>query len=93
MPGFSLNLFRGFNFTSPDAALSPELYSVTIQHQALEVSDIDKEGDVDGYYLYLFRLSYGKSSGSPGFDPRCDFDGNGTVDPADLTTFAARLGK
>ena len=82
-----------FNFTSPDAAHSPELYSVTIHHQALEASDIDKDGDVDGSDLHLFMLAYGKSSGNPGFDTRCDFDGNGTVNAADLATFAAKFGK
>jgi len=82
-----------FDFTSTDADLSPELYTVTIRHQALAASDIDKDGDVDGSDLYLFMLSYGKSSGSPGFDARCDFDGNQTVNAIDLATFAAKYGK
>lgn len=79
-----------FDFTSPDAAHSPELYSVTIR---LPSADIDKDGDVDGLDLYAFTLSYGKSSGSPGYDIRCDFDGNEAVDPTDLATFAAKFGK
>ena len=79
-----------FNFTAPDAAHSPELYSVTIH---LPSADIDADGDVDGYDLYLFMLSYGKSTGTQGFDARCDFDGNGTVNATDLATFAAKYGK
>ncbi len=79
-----------FDFTSPDAAHSPELYSVTIR---LPSADIDKDGDVDGLDLYTFTLSYGNSSGSPGYDVRCDFDGNEAVDTTDLATFAAKFGK
>ena len=80
-----------FNLTSPDVAHSPELYTVTIH---LPSADIDGDGVVDGYDLYLFMLSYGKSSGNPGFDARCEFfDGNGTVNATDLVTFAAAFGK
>ena len=79
-----------FNFSSPDTAHSPELYSVTIH---LPSADIDGDGVVDGSDSYLFMLSYGKSSGSAGFDARCDFDGNGTVNATDLATFAAKFGK
>ena len=79
-----------FNFTAPDTAHSPELYSVTIQ---LPSADIDSDGVVDGSDLYLFMLSYGKSTGTQGFDTRCDFDGNQTVNANDLATFAAKFGK
>jgi lysophospholipase L1-like esterase len=79
-----------FDFTSTNTTLSPELFSVTIR---LPSADINKDGDVDGSDLYIFTLSYGISSGSPGFDARCDFDGNGTVGPIDLATFAAKFGK
>jgi hypothetical protein len=54
--------------------------------------DIDGDGDVDGGDLHLFILAYGKSSGSPGFDVRCDFDLNDTVGPVDLQDFAAGFG-
>jgi peptidoglycan/xylan/chitin deacetylase (PgdA/CDA1 family) len=54
--------------------------------------DIDGDGDVDGGDLHLFILAYGKSSGSPGFDVRCDFDLNDTVGPVDLQDFAAEFG-
>ena len=54
--------------------------------------DIDGDGDVDGSDLHLFMLAFGKSSGSPGFDARCDFDSNGVVEPVDLEDFAADFG-
>ena len=79
-----------FNFAAPDTSHSPELYSVTIH---LPSADIDGDGVVDGSDLYLFMLSYGKSSGTLGFDARCDFDGNRTVNATDLATFAAKFGK
>ena len=81
-----------FDFTTGSAGHSPELYNVTIRNQAFPTPDIDADGDVDGSDLYLFMLAFGKSSGNPGFDARCDFDGNGVVNAADLSIFTGDYG-
>ena len=54
---------------------------------ALPIPDIDGDGDVDGSDMHLFMLTFGKASGSPGFDARCDFDLNGVVNATDLGIF------
>lgn len=81
-----------FVFAAPSAAESPELHKVTIRHRVLPAPDIDADGDVDGSDLHLLLLSYGKSSGSQGFDARCDLAPDGVVDAADLHAFAAAFG-
>jgi hypothetical protein len=79
-----------FDFTTAKAGYSPELYFVTVKNQVFP--DIDGDGVVDGSDLYLFKLSYGKLSGNPDYDVRCDLDLNDVVDADDLKLFAAAFG-
>jgi hypothetical protein len=42
--------------------------------------------------VLLVAASFGKSYGQPGYDQRCDFTGNNTVDVSDLLKLAPNFG-
>ncbi len=41
--------------------------------------DLDIDGDVDVDDYWIFGDAFGQSTGSPEYNPACDFDGDGTV--------------
>ena len=57
------------------------------------VGDFNGDKRVDFEDLFLFVAQFGKSSSSPGFDPRFDLSGNGVVGFVDWTIFLDNFGK
>jgi hypothetical protein len=54
--------------------------------------DINGDGHVDVSDLLLLALSWGKTRGAVGYNPRCDLNGDGAADVADLLLLAGNFG-
>jgi hypothetical protein len=54
--------------------------------------DVDLDGLIDVVDLLWLIDSFGKGTGEPGFDPRCDFNSDGAVDVADLLILVENFG-
>jgi hypothetical protein len=54
--------------------------------------DVNLDSAVDAADLLLVADSFGLSTGNPGFDSRCDFNGSGTVDISDVLILAGTFG-
>ncbi len=57
------------------------------------IGDIDNSKKVDGGDLILLNLSYGRSYGTPGFNPFADLNGDGTVDVNDKNILLNNFGR
>ncbi len=55
--------------------------------------DLDDSGRVDGYDLMLFARANGATDGDANWLARADFDGNGTIDDADLAILSSHFGR
>jgi len=54
--------------------------------------DVDGDGDVDIFDLFVVASAFGTVAGDAGFKPACDFDGDGDVDINDLYTCGSNFG-
>jgi hypothetical protein len=54
--------------------------------------DANGDGHVDNADFFLFRSTFGLSTGQAGFLAAFDYDGSGTIDNADFFQFRARFG-
>jgi uncharacterized repeat protein (TIGR03803 family) len=55
--------------------------------------DADGNGTVNNADYFQFKNAFGKSSGSPGYNPIFDYDANGIVNNADYFQFKERFGQ
>jgi hypothetical protein len=62
---------------------TPTTPDVTVTVQAGVPGDLDGDNDVDSDDYLVFRTTLGKCTGSPGFNPEADYDGDGCVTYAD----------
>jgi hypothetical protein len=56
------------------------------------VPDIDGDGDVDGRDLSSLIYVFGTSRGESGYDRRCDFNLDSSVNSDDLAIFSGEFG-
>lgn len=54
--------------------------------------DIDADGDVDGYDLYLLQQAYGSSNGDANWNPNADINGDGVINGLDMLIVAENFG-
>ena len=57
------------------------------------LSGMDLDQDVDASDLAAFCRAFGSSSGDPNYNPAADFNGDGTIDAADLAVTALGFGR
>ena len=55
--------------------------------------DIDNDGKVDSYDLFLFASAYNSKMGESRYNLNADFDNDGNIDYDDLTIFSLNYGK
>ncbi len=67
--------------------------TITVTTYHILLGDVNGDCIVDMKDVTIARNSYGKSAGSPGFDPRADIDHDGVVDILDMAIVAAEFGQ
>ena len=56
-------------------------------------SDIDQDGDVDGWDLLRLQAVYGLDEEDENFDPNCDFEPDGIIDDKDVEAWVSHFGR
>ena len=57
------------------------------------VGDVDGDGEVDSFDLYVMGRAYQSDPMRPSWNPNCDFDNSNSVDASDLSDMNENYGE
>jgi hypothetical protein len=80
-----------FKLSNPQTAPSNQPI-VNVEMGTMRAGDANNDNTVDVIDVNMLRGSFGRPLGTPGYDPRADFDGDGMVDMLDYNVMRSNFG-
>ncbi|MGA1823808.1 MAG: C25 family cysteine peptidase [bacterium] len=86
-------LIRISDATDGDSSGTTGQFSIAVNYEPCELTDIDLDGDVDGSDLAIFSSAFGSIFGDINYNENADFFDDESIDENDLVIFAENFGK